>query len=185
MKKLIVILAIMLPMAMKAQFVLTPDGFQSDGKDYYAVEVEGTQSELFNKAKSAITQIYVSAKDAATFSEPTVISLNGFTKGIQIKDGPRTVELDMRYTMKILFKDGKIRFDAPNVLSLSTFNSGRDLSLYLGRGGGPGFNDYGYIFKKDGKVRNEKAVQSLEKYFNTLIQTIVNDIKNPVVDEDW
>lgn len=186
MKKILTLLAFIIPMIAHAQFALTPEGFKTEGdKNYYVVEINGTQSELFGKAKSSITQIFVSAKDAATFTEPDVISIHGSTDKITIKDGPRKVNLTMTYSINILFKDGKIRFNAPEVLSLYSFNKGREVNLYLGCGGGPGMNDFGHIFKKDGKIRNELAKESLDNYFNGLIKSIVDKMQNPIIDEDW
>lgn len=186
MKKILLMFALIIPMIANAQFTLTPEGFKAEsGKDFYVVEIDGSQSDLYAKAKSAITQTFVSAKDAATFSEPDVISIHGFSDKIAIKDGPRKVSLNMTYTMNIHFKDGKIRFDAPNVLSLYSINKGREVNLYLGCGGGPGLSDFGHIFKKDGKVRNELGKESLENYFNGIIKSIIDKMQAPIVEEDW
>lgn len=187
MNKILTLMAlIIIPMIANAQFVLTPDGFRTEGdKNYYVAEIEGSQAELFGKAKTAITDIFISAKDAATFTEPDIISIHGSTDKITIKDGPRKINLRMTYSINILFKDGKIRFNAPEVLSLYSFNKGREVNLYLGCGGGPGMNDFGHIFKKDGKIRNELAKESLDNYFNGLIKSIIDKMQNPIIDEDW
>lgn len=185
-RTLFLLISLILPMLANAQFALTPEGFKTeDDKNYYVVNIDGSQSELFTKAKSAITQLYVSAKDAATFSEPDVISIHGTTDKIKIKDGPLKTNLTMSYSISILFKEGKMRFNSPDVLSLYSYNKGRNVNLYLGCGRGPGLNDFGYIFKKDGKIRNGLAKESLDNFFNNLIKSIIDKIQNPTVEEDW
>lgn len=186
MKKLMLLLAILIPAMAQAQFVLTPDGFRTaEGQDFYVVEIPGTQEELFNKAQSAVTEIFVSPKDVVSATSPSVISLKGFTDKVYIKDGPRKTNLDTDYSIKILFKDGKIRFNAPSVLSMGIYNSGRVLSLTIGCGGGAGLNSYGYMFKKDGKIRYKEGQESLEAYFNSLISSIVDKVTSPTTEDDW
>lgn len=186
MKKLFFFIALLMPFMANAQFELTPEGFKAEtGKDFYVVEIDGTQAELFSKAKTAITQVFVSAKDVASYNEPEVISLQGFTDKIKLKTGPLKYSLDTNYTIKILFKDGKIRFNAPDVLNMTYRDKNKSMSVYMGTGGGGGITDLGHVFKKDGKIRHKEVKETLEEYFNGLINAIVDKIKSPSVEEDW
>lgn len=186
MKKLILILAMMMPLIANAQFSLTPEGFKTaDEKDFYVVDIEGTQADLFKRAQTAITELFVSANDVVTANAPDIISLNGFTNAIYLKQMGRKAVFDTKFTLKIMFKDNKVRFNAPHINSMGLYNKGRVLDLYMGCGGGSGLNDYGHIFKKDGKVRYKDAVASAEEYFNGLINAIVEKIKSPVVESEW
>lgn len=186
MKKLFLLFSLIIPMMANAQFILTPDGFRTaDGQDFYVVEIPGTQEELFNKTQTALTEIYISPKDVMSTTSPSLISLKGFTEKVYIKDVVRKTSMDTDYTIKILFKDGKIRFNAPSILSMGTYNKGRFLTLAIGRGGGAGMNDFGYIFKKDGKVRYKEGQESLESFFNSLIATIVSKVEAPTTEDDW
>ena len=186
MKKLILLLALIVPIVANAQFQLTSDGFKtSEGKDFYVVEIEGTQSQLFQRAQSAITEIFVSANDVVSANMPDIISLSGYTNAIFIKQVGKKTNMDTKYSMKILFKDGKIRFNAPTITSMGVFNNGRTVNLYMGCGGGSGMNDFGHIFKKDGSVRYNDAVNSSSEFFNSLINEIVEKINSPVTQDDW
>lgn len=186
MKKLLLLLAFFIPMMSNAQFIITPEGFKTeDGQDYYVVDIPGSQEELFNRTQSALTEIYVSPKDVISATSQSVISLKGFTDKVYIKDVVRKTSMDTDYTIKILFKDGKIRFNAPSILSMGTHNKGRFLTLTIGCGGGAGMNDFGYLFKKDGKVRYKEGQESLESFFNTLINTIADKVATPTTEDDW
>lgn len=188
MKQILLILAVLTSsFCAKAQFILTADGWATEtGKQYYVTEIPGSQQELYAKAKVAFTQIYKSAKDVLSYSEPDIIKANGFTDTPFLKQWGRTAHFNMTYSLTVLFKDGKIRFDAPSIGSLYSLDGrGIEVPLYMGKGGGSGLSSFGHIFKKNGDVRYKDAKQSIEEYFNNLIGSIITAIENPTVDEDW
>lgn len=170
-----------------AQFTLTADGWVAEtGKSFYVVEIPGTQAELYNKAKLAFTQIYKSAKDVLSYSEPDIIKANGFSDAPYLKQMGKKYPVNMSYSITVLFKDGKIRFDAPSISSLySTNGYGQKLELDSGKGGGAGLGHLGALFKNNGDVRYKDTKQSIEDYFNGVINSIVTSIQSPITDEDW
>ena len=175
-------------LAANAQFTLVPGKLVADGdKAYYVVEMDGTQQELYNKAKGAITTLFRSAKDVISEVPSSQIKINAVSVDdvYQKKVGFKSA-FTMEYSLNILFKDGRIRFDAPIVGRTWTTNGKGDiLQMYITEGGGGGMTDYGCVFKKNGDVRFKEAKQSIEDYFNTLVKAIINNMQSAPVEEDW
>lgn len=181
-KVLFIVLGIALPLIASAQsFTLTPDGFRNaedEDKDFIVVQMDGTQAELFSKAKTAITSIFNSPKDVLSFNEPDIIVVTGVSSGdLQYKAMGMTSYFDVSYRLQLQFKEGRIRIDAP-AADKGVVQGGRG-ELFFGRGG------MTYIFKKDGKVRMEKQKKQLEDHFNGLVSAIISKMKNGASQEDW
>lgn len=188
MKKLLCLIAIICSITSYAQFKLTPEGLVTeDGKDFYVVSIDGTQEDLYNRAKMAITTLFKSAKDVVTEVPSSQIKISAISvDDVFIKQLGHKTTFRMPYTLNILFKDGRIRFDAPSIEELYTYTGNQNkFNLYLGMGGGASIGDCGHIFKKDGKVRYKDGVASIESYFNTLIAEIVKNIQTPAAEEEW
>lgn len=182
-KVLLFVLGYALPLIASAQsFTLTPDGFRNaedESKDYIVVQIDGTQEELFNKAKTAVTSIFSSPKDVLSFNEPDIIVATGISSGdLQYKMMGMVTFFDVPYRLQMQFKEGRIRIDAP-AASKGIVNGGRG-EMFFGRGGG-----LAYIFKKDGKLRLEKQKKQLEDYFNGLVANIISKIEKGAAQEDW
>ena len=177
----------LLPMLASAQyFTLTAEGWKSAEditSDFIVIPMDGTKAELFQKAKTAVTATYKSAKDVMSFNEPDIITVNGYTDCIFIKRMGMRFDFGMRYTMQILFKDGKIRFNVPDAYE-AEYKGKSYISLRPGSTGFMGNTEY--VFDKKGKLKKKDQKQQVEDYFNGLVQTIIDKMKNGASnDDDW
>ena len=123
MKKIILILLVLLPAICNAQFELTPNGFvdQNTKKDFIIKEFASQSAiDLYNKSLVSITSMYRSPNIVASKVEGEIINING-TGTITVK---RIMNFDytIDYNFILRFKDGRVRFDAPIVSSIYTFN---------------------------------------------------------------
>ncbi len=176
----------LLPIISSAQsFVLTPEGFMNaddQEKSFIVIEMPGTQAELYNKAKSAVTSIWKSAKDVMSYSEPDVITVNGFDSGsIWKKHMGMTFVYDFNYRFQFQFKDGKIRIDAPSIDQAVNKKS----TLYFGKGKGSTMSGTMYIFNEKGELKQKDFKAQAENFVNGIVSTFVDKVKNGLSDEDW
>lgn len=172
-----------------SQFILTKDGMvdeKDQSKNYLVYNFEGkTANELYISVLTALTNYYVSAKDAISKVEGKIISINGIESGGICYGnfmGGCNRRFDLIYTISIDFKDNKIRINSPLVAKSKgdSFNNNNTYSLV---GGGGLFGTYS-TFNKDGKLKDESSKNSIEKFFNTLVNAIIKDIDNRNKD-DW
>lgn len=190
MKKALAIIAVLLPFMAAAQyFTLTPEGWKNaedNTLDYVVIPMEGTQAELFQKAKTAVTATYKSAKDVMSFNEPDIINISGYTDCISEKHMGMRFVFGMRYTMQILFKDGKVRFNAPDAYNAEYVNGARASYYSLTPGSTGMFGNTVYMFDKKGKLKKKDQKKQVEDYFNGLVAQIVEMMKNGgTVSDDW
>lgn len=188
MKKVIALLMVLLPFLASAQsFVLTPDGFKNsedESKNFIVVPMEGTQTELYNRAKTAVTIMWNSPKDVMSYNEPEIIVVNGFSSGdLFIKTIGITNYFDFNYRLQIQFKEGRIRIDAPSVDKATI--PGKDYELYFCGGKGGSMGKVNYVFDQNGKLKQGKIKEQAEKYFNALVGTLIDKMKNGASSEDW
>lgn len=173
-----------------AQFKVVPGGtIADDEKTFVVYNIDGSQQDLYNKAKTAITAIFVSAKDVISYNEPDIIVVNGVTEPDQfsVKRGPLSYKFGMNYRIQIQFKEGRIRVDAPT-LSLNPCQgvsnpNNAGMSIECGGSGNAG-GTY-HLFDKNGKCRNDKTLTQIQDYLNGLVDTLVTRIQGGTADEDW
>jgi hypothetical protein len=171
-------------------FSLTSNGFvdsKDQSKNFIVIDATGSQSELFNKAKTYLTTIYKSPKDVLSESAPDVITINGIETKAVIKKamGMVAVAYDMNYTIVIRFKDGKIRIDAP-AFSLSDYESGsKPIKMILlgSSNGGFGSEIINCIYNKKGDLKAEYAKNQLESYFSSYIEAFKKGLESNK--QDW
>ena len=182
MRKFLFAIAFALPMIASAQFFqLKATGFvstENPDKDFIVVEAEGSQQELFDKAKTAATAMWGAAKEVLSYNEPDIIVINGMGAGmVSFSIMGITTNFDVPYRVQLQFKDGRVRIDAPKIeKGINSLNKG---DVYFGSGG------QSYVFKKDGSVRREKMKEQAEEYINGLIAELIDKIKNGTSQEDW
>lgn len=88
-------------------------------KDYYIFNYEGeSQSSLYNKALIGLTKTFVSAKDVVSKVENSMISINTTKVISYIIGGILPTKTYMDYVVEIEFKDGRIRVNAPTIVSM-------------------------------------------------------------------
>lgn len=193
MKKIILIISLVTLFSGKALaqgFNLTQDGFTSasdQSKSFVILEANGTQQELYNKTKTYLMRLYKSPKDVLSEAYPETITINGISKdAVQKKTmGMIVTSYDMNYTIVLMFKDGKIRIDAPS-FSLFSYGNGKPIKMHLkGKSnGGFGSEVINTIYNDKGNLKAEYAKKQLESFFNEYIQ----NLKNGIVEydkEDW
>jgi uncharacterized protein YxeA len=190
MKKVLATIIALLPLMSWGQsFILSPYGYlnaEDQATPYIVIPMEGTKAELFQKAKTALTAIYKSPKDVLSYNEPDIITINGYTNSVYEKRMGVTANWGIHYTIQILFKDGKIRINAPDAFEGEPLGKNR-VNLYL-KPGKAGFMESSYyVFDKDGHVKKDKIKKQVEDYFNGIISDLVTKMKNGAasVDEDW
>lgn len=189
MKRILFILIVSIPFLGYSQFILTMDGMVDEkdpSKNYLVYNFEGkTANELYISVLTALTNYYVSAKDAISKVEGKIISINGIESGGICYGkfmGRCNRRFDLIYTMSIDFKDNKIRINAPIIANSKgdSFNNNNTYSLV---GGGGMFGTYS-TFNKEGKLKDENSKNSIEVFFNSLVNTIIKGIENQNKD-DW
>lgn len=189
MRNLLATIVALLPLMAAAQsFTLTPQGFvnaDDNEKTYVVVEIPGTQAELYAKAKTAITSMWNSPKDAMSYNEPDIIVINGFSPtAAHFKKWGRDNVADMTYRLQVQFKDGRIRIDAP-VIGQLIFAGGQG-SMLIEAGDNSTMSHIVRAFDKKGKVRFPDFNKNVEDYFNGIIATLIEKMKNGAAsDEDW
>lgn len=172
--------------AANAQFKCVPGGLEAeDGKTFIVVPIEGTQQELYNKAKTAITSIFVSAKDVISYNEPDIIVVNGesYDESLFFKVMGMKQHFGMNYRIQLQFKDGKIRIDVPSVSLLSAPGQ-KNGGYSLDAGGGGSISSPCCFYKKDGKERYKGGIEAVQSYLNNLVNRITEKMQGGA-DEDW
>lgn len=176
---------VLLPLLSSAQsFVLTPNGFvnaNDSTKKYVVVEMEGSQSELFKSAKTAVTMTWNSPKDVLSFNEPDIIVVNGIASDLLSIKKIVTVYYDVPYRIQMQFKDGKVRFDAPMADKGNNIERRSELYFCSGKGHGATF----YFWNKKNELKQSKNKKILEDYINGLIDSLISKMKSNVKTEDW
>ena len=164
------------------QFSLTKDGLvntKNPEVPYIVLEFEGkSQEELYNLVHIYLNKIYLSPKDVLSVLENKSISINGISKDvIQVK---KRAFYDIRYTISIEFKDGRIRVNTPIILDIYKYVSLQKFTLELiNRAFTPG------IFFKNGDVNYEMPKKSVEDYINSYIQNISEAISSNSKEDNW
>lgn len=185
-KQLLTLLAVLISASTFAQstatFKLTPNGFvnaNDTSKHFIVFDLPGkSQAELYSASLTYMTSNYVSPKDVISKVENEVLTVNGYEPGA-IKNTSLQTPFDMNYTVVFKFKDGKIKVEDP------TFRltvGARTLYLVY-----PGFSINGQdvgIYGKNGKIKSERAIGDLEKFFNKYIAKYIQGITKGNI-TDW
>lgn len=180
----------LLPMLASAQyFTLTAEGWKSAEditSDFIVIPMDGTKAELFQKAKTAVTATYKSAKDVMSFNEPDIININGYTDCIFDKRLGMKMFFGLHYTLQILFKDGKIRINAPDAYHAEPLDIKNRMHIYFTPGNAGFLDPTCYVFNKKGELKKKEFKKQAEDHFNGLVQIIIDKMKNGASnDDDW
>ncbi len=148
-------------------FTLAPEGFLSKEKtDYIVVDVpKASQQELYDKVLKSINSLYSNPKEGLTLVNGQSITLSAYQKGAITVSG--SFHYDVDYNLTFLFKDGRIRINAP------TFDAG-----FRSNGTWNRMNVKKVYFKSNGEVRGEKNLREINTYFNGLIKAILDKSAN-------
>jgi hypothetical protein len=111
--------------------------------------------------------------------ENEIITITGYSEN-RVRRNSMHV-FDLEYTWIIRFKNGKVRFDAPDV-TMKHWYEGDWQRLYVNMEKGGFMNTYEMGIYKKGKLKHEKAKADLEHYFNTILKDYSNSF---LTDNDW
>ena len=190
MKRIVLcVLGCMMSLMMTAQkFTLTYKGFvdaENPDRDYLVINYEGlTKDQIYTKAQRAVAKTFVSGKDVMTSIPNEQISINGILPEVTVRK-PMGMKLpfDMKFTMNLEFKDGKMRIGAPHILEIRQEATLGDVYIYLTkaeRGSTILVKNFA-LFKNDGKVNEKKHKDNIEFKTNELISQIISGMN----EEDW
>lgn len=159
-----------------AQFKATPNGVATeDGKEFYVVEIEGkTASELYKSALGYILSNFKNPDVVSNKLENEMINLHGVYTDRYRVDKTLGIVVYAHVDMNLImyFKDGKVRFDIPIIHSMRC--GGKGAEVYFG---GSSFIGSITMFKKNGSIRNKKAVEGFNKFINEVVNDIVDSMK--------
>lgn len=143
----------------------------NDNKNYCVEYFEGKSAhELFSKFKTAITLLYKSSKDNISFVDDEVISINAYSK----KDfyWKENYTLNMNYVIKFMFKDGRVRVEAPTILSLFPEESFSETCKKMN------------IFVTEEPFEID-MINSINYWINDIIDKNVAQVRALISDDDW
>ena len=148
-------------------FNLAPEGFVSKEKtDYTVLEMPKTsQQQLYDKVLKSINSLYSNPKEGLTLVDGQSITLSAYQKGAITVSG--SFHYDVDYNLTFLFKEGRIRVNAP------TFEAG-----FRSNGTWNRMNVKKVYFKSNGEIRGEKNLKEINNYFNGLIKAILDKSVN-------
>lgn len=187
MKRIALSLSLFLGIALSsfAQYVVTPIGLkttQADEKDYYVIEVPNlSQAELYSKTIKFISTVYNSPKDVISGQiENELLTITGLETIF--------ADFDVRYKLNFQFKEGRVRYDMPQIISMRKFQDGKELNLTFSKQK-PSLNTV-WIFNDKGEVRGmliPEYKKDLEKLFNSLYNAYETFIKGEETkeEEEW
>lgn len=143
---------------------------QDPSKDYVVYEVNGVAaSDLKAYVMSAISELYKSPKDVLTTLGDNMIQLETYASRVfSTGGGSDTYPHDISYSIIIQFKDGKVRYNAPNIKQIYAETFIGHLKLDMTKP---------ITTLIEGKNRDLVALE-----FNKLIKTINNKISTA---NDW
>lgn len=126
--------------------------------DYVVYEIPNmSASDLKSAVYTSLSSMYKSPKDVITNLSDNMIQLEGYAENLYyFKVGNRIYFNDILFDIVIQFKDGKIRYNKPNIKQ-----------LYIGGPLGKGRADMSISLSK--LIDDKDKRQSVESYFNSLL----------------
>ena len=183
------IMGCMLSMQMTAQiFHLTYKGFvdaENPDKDYLVITFDGlTKDQIYTKAQRSVAKAFISGKDVMTNTPNEQISIYGILPEVtERKPMGMKLPFDMKFTMSLEFKDGKMRINAPHIIEIRQEAKLGDVFMYLTKAeAGSSLVKMNFaLFKNNGEVNEKKHKENIENKVNQLISQILSGMK----DSDW
>lgn len=132
MKKGFLIALLLLPFLGISQFVLTPDGFRTEGgQDFYVKEIaDKSKDDLFMSTYKSVKAMYNNPSDEIIRDSTEIVSVTSIAKkAVAINVGIK-LNYDLTYKLSFEFKDGKIKVNAPAIIKIADKDG--DL-IYLNR----------------------------------------------------
>lgn len=163
-------------------FVLTTSGIvnsEDTTKTYVVVDMPGkTQEEIYELISIRLNRMYKYPNATQSRIEGKSIQISGTAPMVVFikKDLGKEYFWDLKHTINIEFRDGKMRFD---VLSFNITNPfGHNTEVYLvGKGH---FN--AFIYDRKGNLKMPRTKEDVEKYFNAFLDSLSREDST---EEEW
>ena len=162
MKKSILLAFAILPTFSFAQLVMTPEGIKgADSREFVVLETgELSQEEIYQKSLTFLNGMYNSPKDAISAVENSSITVNGFQpEAIRSQYKRLKHTYDLRYSITLEFKEGKVKFQVNSWEAGALINVGDFKPL----------KDYYGVYNDQLQLQNEAAKNDLEGFFNEFL----------------
>lgn len=170
------------------EFHLTPDGFVSeDGKPYLVFEREGTQEELYNRMKTALTTVYNNPKEVLSESKPDCITISSVYNFYTKIKGPK-MHIHSPFSLNIFFKDNKIRINCPNNSKIESYFAKGTFTINVGKGKDKIMSSWIYYFDEDGNPKWQQSAQEYTDEVNGLVKAYMNAFDSGAAsqtDDEW
>lgn len=190
MKKILITLICLLIISLSntnaQRFTLHSTGFKDSTNvknDYIVFSFTGKkQHDLYNDFYVKLNSIYVSQDDIVSPIDGYSITVNSTSSNSVTFQQIYKYDLkyNLKYTLTFLFKDGRVRVNAP-VLNEISGDFGVSILDAKNRihltGDDPKWIGEKYIFSKEGELKEEKTKKDLEHFFNILITSIIDSVK--------
>lgn len=165
-----------------AQFSFTKDGMKSseDKAKSFVVFDYGTKTknDIYTKAITAVTGIYVSPKDVISKVENEAISINGILQDIPLGKKKALDDLEMNYTLKLNFKDGKMRAEIFINKLQTSYSELLKKRIDLAE------REYGKVFSSNGEPNYTLTIETIDVFFNGIMKKVGETIEGKE-NEDW
>lgn len=167
-------------------FSVTPEGLRSTEKSentFVVIPIEGFSAHrLFERSIMFVNERRKDAKESTKGQiADEYLRFSTFEPNfIMYPNGPGVkVPIDATYDIDLKFKDGKIRLEFVDVLMKGSRNNKYQVLFSGGL-----FSGY-IIFKKNGDIFKESVKEDIEKYFNAVVNDLVEYIKGDKKNNEW
>ncbi|TDS13264.1 hypothetical protein [Sphingobacterium paludis] len=192
---LVITLLLLAQLCFAQYFTLTPKGFLAENQaDYVVLDFPNVkQAELYKRVQRALVSMYKDPKEVLSFIEGESITVNGYQpdaisnkrRANAIAIAKATYEYDLSYSLSILFKDEKIRFNRPTFECRRWYEGGYKSNWATGWSYLPLVkekNNTAAIFDNKGQILAHDVLEQLNHYLNSLIKEILDKSQNT---NDW
>lgn len=189
MKKILLLFMLAISATSYAQFKASPNGIVSeDGKGYCVFEFEGLSAEeLYKRAVNFVMSYYKNPDKVMSKQTNEMINIHAIESDAFLarKNFGIPMYASVHYNAILRFKDGKLRIDSP-IIDRMPINLQTEVTFT----GSKFMNGGVVLFKNNGKVNNQKAVDNLNNWLSDYVNGIIEYIKNEgnsidTKDNDW
>mgnify|MGYP001280877593 CR=1 FL=1 len=184
MKKILSIALVIISMTSYGQkFAVTPNGLknaENNEKSYVVIEIEGmTAKQLFDNAVKYVNKNYKNPEEVIKGkTDGEYLKFDTYVPELLfIKNGGIKQFFSAKYTTKISFKDGKVKYE---IIGLEMNHVENNMTLYFTGGG----LDW-MIYNKKGALKRPEAKTDIENYFNSEIDKIIESLQGKTEEDSW
>ena len=186
MKKLLLLL-LLVPVVSKGQeLTVTPDGIRdisNTEKTYVVINTpEKTAEQNYNNAKAYINKTYKNPMEVikGEVKSEYMRFETYVTDFLIIKNSGAKVDINLKYTIELNFKEGKVKYE---ITSLEMKASNNNFKVLFN---GSAFSGYPIYNKKKKKLIRPETKKEIEIYFNNSINEIKSYLLEEIkADDDW